>query len=138
MWAGGGTPWWWRTTAPACRRTSTPAGPTRWGCSWWVIWRGSCTGRSRSSATAGRPSPSRSTRTVSGEVMTQSDILSQGHGRPASPEPPAGREEALRLVAALVESFGDAIVGTDREGLITVWSGAAEAMLGYSAAEVLG
>lgn len=50
----------------------------------------------------------------------------------------AGREEALRLLAGIVESSGDAIIGTNLAGLVTAWNEGAERMFGYPAAEALG
>ena len=41
------------------------------------------------------------------------------------------------LLAAIVESSGDAIVCTTVDGIVTVWNPAAERMFGYTAAEVI-
>lgn len=42
------------------------------------------------------------------------------------------------LGKALLASASDAIIGTDREGLITVWNPGAERIFGFSAAEAVG
>jgi len=43
-----------------------------------------------------------------------------------------------QLLAAVVESSDDAIVGTTLEGVITTWNPAAERMYGYSSQEIIG
>ena len=48
------------------------------------------------------------------------------------------REHELEMLARIVESSNDAIISFDRDGVITVWSGATERLLGWSAAEKLG
>ena len=40
--------------------------------------------------------------------------------------------------ASLIASAGVAVVGTDREGIITIWNAAAERLFGYSADDALG
>ena len=47
-------------------------------------------------------------------------------------------EAAAELMAAIVESTDDAIVGADREGRITHWNAGAARLLGYSDAEIVG
>jgi PAS domain S-box-containing protein len=47
-------------------------------------------------------------------------------------------DAALKRLAAIVESSHDAIVATDREGLLTSWNPAAEQLYGYPAERVLG
>ena len=47
-------------------------------------------------------------------------------------------EAAAELMAAIVESTDDAIVGADREGRITHWNPGAERLLGYARDEIVG
>ena len=47
-------------------------------------------------------------------------------------------EEARRLLAAIVESSDDAIVGKNMDGRIVSWNSGAERMFGYRAEEMLG
>jgi diguanylate cyclase (GGDEF)-like protein/PAS domain S-box-containing protein len=48
------------------------------------------------------------------------------------------REAVLRRMAALVESSGDAIIGTDLKGKVTSWNTGATRMFGWTAAEATG
>jgi PAS domain S-box-containing protein len=43
-----------------------------------------------------------------------------------------------RLASRIVEGAADAILFTDREGVIRIWSGGAERIFGWSAAEAIG
>ena len=48
------------------------------------------------------------------------------------------RDPAARLLAAIVSSSNDAIIGKSVNGVITSWNAGAERIFGYSAAEVIG
>jgi two-component system, LuxR family, sensor kinase FixL len=47
-------------------------------------------------------------------------------------------DTAKSMLAAIVESAEDAIVGKTLDGIVTSWNGAAERIFGYSAAEMVG
>ena len=48
------------------------------------------------------------------------------------------QDEAARILAAIVESSDDAIIGKNLDGTILTWNQGAERMYGYTAAEMLG
>ena len=47
-------------------------------------------------------------------------------------------DEALRYLAAIVNSSDDAIMAKDLNGIVTSWNAGAERIFGYSASEIVG
>lgn len=47
-------------------------------------------------------------------------------------------DEAVRILAAVVESSDDAIIVTDLDGIILTWNGGASHLYGYDASEMRG
>jgi PAS domain S-box-containing protein len=47
-------------------------------------------------------------------------------------------ERYVRKMASIIESTDDAIISTDRDGIVTSWNPGAERMYGYSSAEMIG
>src|SRR5262249_15288780 len=47
-------------------------------------------------------------------------------------------EEGLRLLASIVETTDDGIIGKDLNGIVTSWNAAAERLYGYTAQEMVG
>jgi len=54
------------------------------------------------------------------------------------PRPMANDEQTRALLASIVESSDDSIIGSNLEGTILSWNGGAERLWGYSAAEAIG
>jgi len=46
--------------------------------------------------------------------------------------------DPARIAAAIIDSAADAVIASDRDGLIRLWNAGAERIFGYSAAEALG
>jgi PAS domain S-box-containing protein len=59
-------------------------------------------------------------------------------GQDAPPARVSLREHASRLLASIVETSNDAIVGKDLNGIVTSWNRGAERLFGYTAEEMIG
>ena len=58
--------------------------------------------------------------------------------RATMPNSPFKPDDDGRILAAIIESSDDAIVGKNLDGVIVSWNRGAERMYGYSASEAIG
>ena len=74
-------------------------------------------------------------------ILNDPEASSDSFTQSVLDELPALRQRADRaigLLAAIVDSSDDAIVGKDLNGIVTAWNPAAEKMFGYTAPEMIG
>ena len=75
---------------------------------------------------------------VDGTLVGAASIARDITERRLADDQARAREASVGLLASIVDSSEDAIVGKSLDGLITSWNHAAEAMYGFAAEEVIG
>jgi PAS domain S-box-containing protein len=94
-------------------------------------WRGELINRRKDGTTYSQEMEITPVRASNGEIVSYMAIQHDVTERQAS-------ADAQRLLAAIVESSGDAIVACTPTGIILTWNRGAEASFGHSAAEAIG